>query len=101
MTTVRRVFIYSLLNFEYFFVILFPFGILSHDPIIDSSHWLRKYVNRVMDRENFLVYLAATLFLALFLRIFGICYCFHCHKTYSHVLLITVQQQTKLLPVEA
>ena len=50
-------------NLHIFFIILFCFGILSHHPTIDSSHWLEEDVKRIMDKifRERLVDLLATL----------------------------------------
>ena len=52
MTSMRRVFLLVAYFYflDIFFIVLFLFEILPHSPIIDSSHWLREDVERIMDK---------------------------------------------------
>ena len=50
-------------NFMDIFVLLVTFEILSHFPIIDSSHWLKEHVQWITDRifrKKLLVQTAST-----------------------------------------
>ena len=42
--------IFKKLKFLDIFVLLVAFGILSHYPNIDKSHWRREYVKRIMEK---------------------------------------------------
>ena len=54
-------------------IILGPFELVLHYPIIDSSHWLKEEIHLIIDkffREKSLVLMASTLSSCTFLLIF-------------------------------
>ena len=80
---------------KYFFVTLVIFPSLSQYSDIDNSQWLREEFQLVIDkfcREKFMIRMASTFSYTLLLNFLGsagfFC-CFHNHKTYGDVFLMT------------
>ena len=77
-----------------FFVVLFPFEILSHFPNFDSSDWLREDVQRIIDKVQRNAYdfngfdTCFSHFSTDFLGLAWLCCCFH--KTFCDVPLMTL-----------
>ena len=85
--------VFVILKKSFFFVILFPFDILLHYPIINSSIWPKEDVQWITDkgfRETLMVLMASKLsFFSNEYLVFACICCFHNHKTYCDVPLIT------------
>ena len=91
----------TILKFFDISVFLKPFEVLSHYSNLDSSRWFRGKIKWIIDKfsEKTLWFKWLRQFLlALFYCFFGFCFCccFHSHKTYYDILLITHAWQTSL-----
>ena len=98
-----RVFIYIFYNFRYFFVILLPFGILTHCPKINGCiglkmNFIKSYI-KFSEKNICFKWLRHCLLKFLYL-IFGFCQCLMLMSqsiAFCNILFIDYEIQTSLL----